>query len=138
MARTAFRIPIGDWSGDGHGQCEWFEASASKMLNEVREAYFAGLKKIPKHLSPEVLCAKYEDNRLTESVRQELLALTEIEFDEDYNDAGTFADYVVWVINHGDPEVIARLEPVSGSLMFSGYDRQNRHIGPIGYGLFSL
>jgi hypothetical protein len=110
----------------------------TKILNAVREAYFAGLKKIPRHLSPEVLCSKHNDDTIAESERQEILALSGIEFDVDYNQPETFAEYVVWVINHGDPGIEAVLEPTADSLTFGGSDRLGRHIGCLGYGLFSI
>lgn len=34
------KLPIGDWSDDGHGECEYFTIVASKPVEDVREAHF--------------------------------------------------------------------------------------------------
>ena len=40
------KFPIGDWSGDGHSQCEWFvvkvndQGSDERTLQALREAHF--------------------------------------------------------------------------------------------------
>ena len=38
----SFALPIGDWSGDGHGHCEWFTVRSNKPLEDVRKAHFHG------------------------------------------------------------------------------------------------
>ena len=34
-----FKIPIGDWSKDGHNQCEIFDIEANHPVEEIRQAY---------------------------------------------------------------------------------------------------
>ena len=58
--RHLFTIPIGDWSGDGHGQDRSFYASASKPIEAVREAYFAAKEKLPPEACPENFCNEYD------------------------------------------------------------------------------
>lgn len=35
-----FRLPIGDWIGYGHGDCEWFIVSSNKSIDEVAKLHF--------------------------------------------------------------------------------------------------
>lgn len=131
--RFHFRIPIGDWSGDGHSQCEWYDATAAIPLDEVRDAYFAAKKK--KHLegiSPEDFCSEYEDSEVPEDVREQAKAAG-YEMPEDFH-VEEMANYVVWFINQGNPKADVRLEETPETLTFYGYDDKNRHIGFIGYG----
>lgn len=58
-----FTIPIGDWSDDGHGKCEYFQFSSNLPVEEVREAYFVALEK-HKDISPESFAYKYQDSEL--------------------------------------------------------------------------
>ncbi len=57
MTRFAFQIPIGDWSGDYHSICEWFDATAAKPVGAVREAWFAAKAKLPEACHPDKFCA---------------------------------------------------------------------------------
>jgi hypothetical protein len=38
--RYLIKFPIGDWSDDGHGKCEWFIVKSNMPLQIVREAQF--------------------------------------------------------------------------------------------------
>ena len=142
-AELVIRIPIGDWSGDGHGQCEWFSASSVKALADVREAYFAACDDIPADLHPENICRNYEDSKVSTKSAAQIRAMSGIDIsngDTDsagnvYVDLYAFAKYVVWFINTGDHTVDAILEPRPDILQFSGFDEKGRHIGFIGYGL---
>lgn len=41
MSNTySFTIPIGDWSGDGHNACTYYQFTSNKPLQNVREAFF--------------------------------------------------------------------------------------------------
>lgn len=144
--RHAFRIPIGDWSGDGHSQVEWFEATASKPIDEIRDAYFAAKKKLPK-LCPEAFCSNYEDSVVPDAVIKALQAAgcplpEHITSDKEGFSEGLGAEgmaaVVVWFLNQGDPDLDARLDLTEAApmLQFYGYDQRKRHIGHIGYGLF--
>lgn len=137
-----FQIPIGDWSGDGHGQCDVYYATSNKLIIDVREAYFAAKKKLPKKMCPENFCHDYEDGVIPDSVIKLLKKykcnLAKVAEDEGFS-SKEMAEYVVWFINQGNPDVNAILmdEEDVPTLSFYGYDDKKRHIQFIGYGLFS-
>ena len=35
-----FKLPIGDWSSDGHCVCEYYLVSSNRPVEEVREAHY--------------------------------------------------------------------------------------------------
>jgi hypothetical protein len=134
--RYAFRIPIGDWSDDGHGKVEWYDATASKPIVAVRDAYFAAKAALPDACCPEAFCSAYEDGEVPEETRSALKkagAKVPTEFGVD-----SMAAIVVWFLNHGDPDLDVRLDGMPPPMLpFYGYDEQKRHIGFFGYGMFS-
>lgn len=131
--RHQFRIPIGDWSGDGHCDCQYFAASASKPIGAVRDAFFAAQEKHPR-LCPSEWCEAYEDHNVPDDVLAALNAAG-LGIDPDYFDAEAMARVVVWFINQGDESVDVKLEENPPSLTFYGRDAKGRHIDGIGYGL---
>ena len=135
--RHAFTIQIGDWSGDGHGQCETFHATAAKPIEDVREAYFTAKKKHP-DVCPESFCDEYEDSNVPTEVRERITALGGPAIGDDF-DAERMANVVAWFINLGDPAVDVTISPREEvpTLAFYGNDKKRRHIGFIGYGLFT-
>ncbi len=137
MTRYAFQIPIGDWSADGHGQCDWFAAEADKPIDKVREAFFAAKEMWP-NLNPETFCCDYEDSLLPADI---VAGLAEHGVCADETDAfgpEDMAEIVVWFLNQGDKELNVKLTPAAKlpSLAFYGFDKKERHIGGLGYGLF--
>lgn len=135
--RFRFKIPIGDWSGDGHGQCDYYEATAAKPVEAAREAYFEAKKK-HKKLCPENYCESYQDGSLPEDIKKALVAAGALPATFDW-DTYTMAKIVVWFMNQGDASLDARLEPKNEveMLAFYGKDKKKRHIGHIGYGMFA-
>ena len=69
-----FKLPIGDWSDDGHGKCTWYIIDSNKPFKDVEAAYEAAAKKL-KNVNPENICSDYEDNQIEESVWNELKTL---------------------------------------------------------------
>jgi hypothetical protein len=136
MTRYTFRIPIGDWSGDGHEKCDWFTVTAAKPVEEVREAFFVAKELLP-HLNPEKFCCDYEDSLVPDSIAAEL-ATKGVLIDVDDFNPEDMARIVVWFLNQGDPELGAELTPEATvpMLPFCGFDKKKRHIGGMGYGLF--
>lgn len=64
-----FRVPIGDWSGDGHGKCEYVDMIAKcENIQQIREAYFAAKAKYP-DLCPEGWACEYEDGTIPDDIR---------------------------------------------------------------------
>jgi len=135
--RHPFQIPIGDWSGDGHEKCERFDASAAKPIGDVRAAWFAAKEKLP-GLAPDSFCDEYEEGSLPEAVEANLRAAGCPLPESDGWGPGAMAAVVAWFLNQGDRDLDVRLEarPSVPSLVFYGYDEQNRHINGFGYGLF--
>lgn len=136
--RIKFRIPIGDWSADGHSQCDWFFATAAKSLNDVREAYFNAKKNLPKEICPETFVCEYENSCVPKETVRAISALGfKILPDDDGLIPKDLDKYIVWFINKGDPSCDVQLEEsIDDMLMFYGLDDKGRHIGGFGYGLF--
>lgn len=140
-----FNLSIGDWSGDGHGQQDVYLIESNKPVQEVREAYFRAKKKLQGCLCPENFMKKHGDSSLpvetyeaAKALGYDLLKGFEEITDEtfEYPDIGTggMADYTLWFIKQGDPELeLTRVEV--DTFAFYGYDEQKRHIGFIGYAL---
>ena len=136
MIRYTFKIPIGDWSGDGHEKCDWFTAIANKPIKAVREAFHKAKKLLP-HLNPESFCCEYEDAKIPERVVTALM-IKGITIDSEDFSSETMAKIVVWFLNQGDSDLGVELTPETDipMLPFYGFDKQSRKIGFIGYGLF--
>jgi hypothetical protein len=139
-----FRIPIGDWSNDGHGKVDWFDATAKHPIDAVREAWFIACKEYP-DLCPTKYCSDYQDCVLPEEIKNKLkeMGFSGIDFDDpDFDNFGLSSDnlaqIVIWFINLGDSSLEARLctEDTIPMFPFYGFDGKNRHIDFIGYGLF--
>lgn len=133
--RYTFRIPIGDWSGDGHGQVEWVHATAAKPIEAVREAYFSAKARLPAACCPESFCDEYQERQMSKETRAALKAAGARVPRQMGVDA--MASLVAWFLNQGDPDLDVRLDVEAQPMLpFYGEDAQRRHIGFIGYGLF--
>lgn len=128
-----FRLPIGDWSGDGHGKCDWFVVNSNKPVEAVREAHFKGCAEV---LDLHAILSEYGESHVH---------LKDIpEWAHGYfNKAGAPASFSsvasLWleVLQRADPELILTLEDRDNDMLpFYGFDEKNRHISYVGYGLF--
>lgn len=144
--RTFFRIPIGDWSGDGHSRVEWVDVSTAKTLLDAREAYFRARKELDKDLDPAAFVCEYEDDQVDDDLRTKVFEKSGIDITSPvvscehafYVNTDEFINYVIWFINQGDPELDLRREKEGlGMFPFYGNDKKRRHIPGFGYGLFS-
>jgi hypothetical protein len=134
--RYAFRIPVGDWSDDGHGKVQWYDATAAKPIDAVREAYFAAKKRLPKACCPESFCDGYQEPEMAQASR-DALKKAGVEVPEEFC-ADEMAAIVVWFLNQGDDALDVRLDGKPPAMLpFYGFDKKRRHIGNFGYGLFS-
>lgn len=138
MSKTySFSIPIGDWSDDGHGKCEYFYATATKPFKDVCLAFKAAKKKLD--FSPEEVCSEYEENEVTEEAI-ELLKEHGFEIDSDNFYTREMAELVVWFLNQGDSELNAVLLPEDEEPpMLRNWDYRDitgENLDGFGYGLF--
>mgnify|MGYP003474037794 CR=1 FL=1 len=98
-----FKIPIGDWSGDGHGKCEIFIVECNYPVERVRQAYKDSCKLTglsfnhnedytgildSKYGDARQIATEYEDNVISDVALEILLKhgidlKTDWEFDED-------------------------------------------------------
>lgn len=115
-----FKLPIGDWSGDGHGHCEWFIVDSNKPFADVEKAFKAAKrKKALKEVHPQTICSDYEETAVKPEVWAKLRALGFAPFEtkEEYSDfennkyeayvvdASLMAILVCWYIEQGDKEL---------------------------------
>lgn len=59
-----FRLPIGDWSNDGHGRCEYFTVLSNKDVDKVREFYFKAMQ----IFDLRDIFAQYQENYIDEEI----------------------------------------------------------------------
>lgn len=145
-----FELPIGDWSDDGHGQCEWFLIESNKPVDELREIYFETKKNLQcsldgsdwnkmRKLTP---CDDYGDNNLTKEHLVDFLKLNLTERDIKYFTEDPtpekFAElFILFMVSHNSELELQMVERESFPMFpFYGFDKQKRHIGFMGYGLF--
>ena len=144
MLNNLWEIPIGDWSDDGHGKCDWFIVKSNFTVEQAREAYFKSVEKSGIDICKEVAC-EYEDNSVSEKVVKTFPEFVEKEliskepFCEDYyiEDSFSLAEIVCLFIKKYNTECEYEILNLP-MLPFYGFDEKNRHIGHIGYGLFWL
>ncbi len=101
--RFVFKIPIGDQCADGHGRCNYFEASIvnefDHPLKTLKEAYELAKQKLPKFIHPDQFCDGYEDYSVPEKVLAEIKKRGGPEQID--NTQRWFALYVCWFLNQG-------------------------------------
>jgi hypothetical protein len=144
-----FKLPIGDWSNDGHGICEYFLLSSSKSVEEVRETHFK-IKEVT-GIDLTEICSDYEENWFyDEEIIQKIINTgfdlkNKCEFEEDdgYVCGVTFkprvlAELWIYLLMYVDKSLKLEFmdEEETPMLSFYGFDKKRRHISFIGYGLF--
>jgi len=142
VAIHKFQLPIGDWSGDGHRQCDWFTIQSNKPVEEVREAHYKAVK-LP--LNIEEFQDDYEPPPVS---KKEIQAIRDCGLNpDDYLDyylpekirvKSPMAMAQLWIdlIMKADPSIELKLLPEPNMLPLYGSDSQGRSIGFVGYGLF--
>jgi hypothetical protein len=144
------KFPIGDWSDDGHGKCDWFRISTDKTLQDVRDAHF----KCEEVLGFEVgkLCEEHEDNIINHTVCELLLkhgiitkdiinVVREHECGDEYAIENVMPNLMIkiWVdtLNNVDETLnLALIEDDEDTINFYGTDEHKRHLNTPGYGCF--
>ena len=135
-----FYMPIGDWSGDGHGAVEHFLVSSNKPVAEIREAHY----KISEAtgIDIEKICNLYEEDCIQPAVMSKLwdLGWKIVHGIPDSNmpAAQDMASLWVFLLMKADPSLKLEIIPQEyATLPFCGCDDKGRHIGGVGYGLFT-
>jgi hypothetical protein len=133
-----FQIPIGDWSNDGHGLCDYFTVVSNKTIEEFGEAYRAAQKKLPSSIHPTAFVDSYDNAEVPNSIYEQIKDTgfvfspeTEVPYSTEDGrviSSNWMADYVCWFVQQGDPELTVEIVP---SLEVFHFDC--RHVG---YGLF--
>ena len=118
--RFYYVLPVGDWSCDGHNQFTDYNVNAAKDSAAILAAYEVAKETLPE-LDPLPYCKDFEDSYVDGAVAlkvEELsdeLGLYDTEFDEFSETAtlnpDTWARYLVWYVNQGDPELDLVLAP---------------------------
>jgi len=147
VAIRKFQLPIGDWSGDGHGQCEWFTVESNKPLEEVREAHYKAVK-LP--LNIEEFQSEYLSDPVSE---EEVQAIRDCGLDpncyleehdaedlpiKEWRVINIAAMAQLWIdlLMKADAGLKLTLALKADMLPFYGYDSSGQHISQVGYGLF--
>ena len=136
-----FRLSIGDWSGDGHCFHKNFTVASNMPVEFVREVHYKMKERTG--IQIEGICSEYEDDKIESEMVQ---ALSEMGFEFgdtiDTNDGAISPEEMarIWIFLLQKTEPTLRLEIVTDdipTLHFCGVDNHGRHIGLVGYGLFS-
>ncbi len=143
--RYVVQFPIGDWSGDGHGYCDYFFATSERPLREVREAHFKSLTVLGFSIGD--ICKRYEDDKLPTPVVDKLNELGydfgKVDKSHGYDEVASRGDvypeklFDMWLFLLNSIEPSLRLERTKiPSINFYGTDDQGRHLETPGYGVF--
>lgn len=153
MKKYKFRIPIGDWSDDGHGKYDDYLIESNQPLERVRELYFQACDKIgfsldgsykETKLTP---FANYQDSTFSRETLDALLEFgvqlneEDVEYireQESTDGHELFLDILFAFIKTQDKSLKLKRIPSEEFPMFQfyGFDSKKRHIGYFGYGLF--
>ena len=136
MAKTyRYKFPVGDWSDDGHGKCNWFIVEGRKPIQEVREAHFAAKE----HLGFDIgdICGGYEETCIKKEYKDRLALLGLEVFEEDYVGSNEIVALWIDILNFVDPGLkLVLVEDELESIVFYGFDKKKRHLRVPGYGVF--
>lgn len=132
-----FRLPIGDWSNDGHGKCDYFTVESNKTVEEVREAHFKARAEI---FDIEGFLSEYAENSVDDEAYDELPDFVKkyLEPCDDVHYAMPEGMVRIWMdlLTMADPDLQLTLIEDIPMLPFYGSDDEGRHIGLVGYGVF--
>lgn len=161
MTKTkyTFKMPIGDWSDDGHGQCDYYKVESDVPVEGVREAHFLIKEKTAIDIGN--ICSEYEKPYL---MFEDVCKLLDLGFDKtlisDFNekrfekakeedepdfydgntngvDSETVAHIWTFLLNKVNPNMNLKIVPDKEEmLVFYGFDEKGRHIDSPGYGCF--
>ena len=145
MNKHRFKLPIGDWSDDGHGKCDYFVVESNKSVAEVREVHHR--IKETTGIDIHEICSEYEESSIDSDMYVRLAALgynthnVDLDEVEDEEDSLTMSseDMVklwVWLLMKVDATLELTVSTDIPMLPFYGY-RNGQHIDFVGYGCFN-
>ena len=133
------RFPIGDWSKDGHNQCEWYFATTELTVQEVREAHFMCSEIYGFDIGD--ICTEHEEDQINEDIVDVLKRYNLIDehFENEDIDSEQIFLILLGILNSIYPAL--KLAPFTNKkdyedINFYGRDVKNRHINTPGYGIF--
>jgi hypothetical protein len=141
------KFPIGDWSDDGHGKCDWFIIETNKTVEEVREIHFSCKEKLGFDIGD--LCRDYEEHSINEEITAKLISLGIVEEnnpciieDERFwpgeaEGSKTLCELWLDVLKYLDDTFIWTIvsEDIP-CINHYAFDQKKRHLQTPGYGLF--
>lgn len=149
-----FKFAIGDWSKDGHGKCDYFVVKSNKPVEEVRESHYK-IKNVT-GINIDELCSEYGDSAIHNDVYMKLIRLgfdfksegfdvyLEEEEEEEEEDLEAYCNSLsylkLWIFLLKQVDKSLEIEIIKNDIpmfQFYGYDKERRHIGASGYGLFN-
>jgi hypothetical protein len=147
-----FSFPVGDWSDDGHGKCEWTTIESNAPVEDWREAYFASVEKLKEHdIAPDSNHGGRRDEGWPLHKMRKVMGYdfpaTDYDWDEEKEKATEdipeigfpsvedIVGYTLAFCQVSNPALKYRIVKMP-MFPFYGFDDQQRHIGHIGYDLF--
>ncbi|WPS85274.1 hypothetical protein SMD22_01215 (plasmid) [Brevibacillus halotolerans] len=142
-----FRMPIGDWSQDGHSQCDYYLIQSNKSVEEVREIHFSVPDKTGVNI--EEICSDYEESSVDSETMEKIIELGFYRnLKQDSYEEGKETNFSsedmcklwIFLLMKADPTLQLEISKdyKMEMLPFFGFDEKGRHIGFVGYGTFSL
>lgn len=159
MGKELIKVPVGDWSNDGHEKCEDYYITANYPIEDMQQAYkdtckkiglqlnhtdnYTGIEGATRHRSWRVLLAEYREQGITMeawNILQEhgFDMLGDIDIEEE-NDMAYFYPHDVfnlfmWFVSYSMPDDFKYEEFTIKAKPLIGYWCDLNH--QIGYGVF--
>ena len=141
MKINTIRFPIGDWSDDGHGKCNYFLVTSNRPVNDVREAHFRCKEQLGFKIGD--MCGEYEENTIDKDIVATLIGLGFTDPDGTCFNAEEYCSheglFTLWIkiLMYIDPELeLTPIVPDYEDINNWGFDDKGRHLDTPGYGLF--
>lgn len=134
--KYTIEFPIGDWSDDGHGKCEYFLVKSNKPVEEVREIHFNSKVDIGS------ICSECDESELKDYEHNKLIELGyeyEDKSCEKYKMIFPKEMLRIWMflLMYSDKDLkLELIEEEYSTINFYGYNEDGKHLETPGYGLF--
>ena len=125
-----FKLPIGDWSDDGHGKCDYFIVESNVHFDVIVSTY---LEMDEKYKISEI-CSEYEEGSLTEE-QSEMVKNAGLKVDE-YPEARQLAQLVIHFIMMYDSSIELKIVSEDIPMLSNWASPDGKYLSLPGYGLF--